>query len=347
MILNSSPKISIALCTYNGEAFLKEQLESIAAQTILPFELVVCDDASSDSTPQILEVFAAQANFSVKLHFNSQTLGYLKNFEKAASLCSGDIIAFSDQDDHWYADKLETLVQAFSNEKVAMAFSNATLMDEQGKAVEGSLWDISCLDKDSQELFKCGEGYKIIVDRNVVYGCTMAFCNKWWPLIKPLPNNPRLMHDGWAALMTAFFGEVVLIEKPLISYRLHPQQTTAKNKLINQAEKLSKGHRERKIAIMQNKLFHYDVIDSRIHQCAEHIPQHILRSLSEEIQQQQQYLNLRIAIYQSKPVRLQQVWNVWKSGSYHRFSKGSKRAVGDLFRALAIKVLLWRSSSDF
>lgn len=108
-------KISIALATFNGAQFLKEQLASLVEQTFVPAELVVTDDGSTDETLAILEGFADVAPFPVSVLRNEQRLGYGMNFLKAASLCSGDVIAFSDQDDVWLPAKLERLRKAFGH----------------------------------------------------------------------------------------------------------------------------------------------------------------------------------------------------------------------------------------
>lgn len=108
-------KISIALATYNGARFLKEQLVSLAEQTILPAELIVTDDGSTDETLSILEWFSCVAPFHVSVHCNDKRLGYGMNFLKAASLCSGEVIAFCDQDDVWLPFKLERLCMAFGH----------------------------------------------------------------------------------------------------------------------------------------------------------------------------------------------------------------------------------------
>lgn len=97
------------MATFNGAKYLQEQLDSFLWQTRLPDELVVCDDGSTDATPQILEAFRQQAPFAVRIYRNEANLGYIKNFEKALSLCMGDIIFLSDQDDVWFCDKVETM----------------------------------------------------------------------------------------------------------------------------------------------------------------------------------------------------------------------------------------------
>ena len=99
-------KISIAMCTWNGISYLPSQLDSIAKQTRRPDELVICDDASRDNTIVLLRSFAVTANFPVHIIENPARLGSTANFSKAISLCQGDVIVFSDQDDVWQIEKL-------------------------------------------------------------------------------------------------------------------------------------------------------------------------------------------------------------------------------------------------
>ena len=102
-------RISIAMATYNGERYVREQLESLSAQTRLPDELVVTDDGSTDGTLEILRAFARAAPFPVRVYPGERNLGYTRNFLKAARLCTGDWIAFCDQDDVWLPEKLATI----------------------------------------------------------------------------------------------------------------------------------------------------------------------------------------------------------------------------------------------
>lgn len=89
--------ISIAMTTYNGEKYLREQLDSILNQTFSDFELIICDDCSKDATVKILEEYSLKDK-RVRYFVNEKNLGFKKNFEKAISLCSGEYVAFSDQD---------------------------------------------------------------------------------------------------------------------------------------------------------------------------------------------------------------------------------------------------------
>jgi glycosyltransferase involved in cell wall biosynthesis len=86
------PTVSIALCTFNGASFLSHQLDSLASQTLLPDEIIICDDASSDNSLQIANSFASKVSIPVQIHQNKKNLGYVKNFENAISRCTQDLI---------------------------------------------------------------------------------------------------------------------------------------------------------------------------------------------------------------------------------------------------------------
>ena len=117
----SDVRFSVAICTYNGADFLSDQLESIIAQSRPPDQIVVCDDGSTDETQALLKRFAATSPVPVSLHFNEKNFGSVKNFEKAISLCTGDVIALSDQDDVWRADKLQLIEDAFRKAQIGRA----------------------------------------------------------------------------------------------------------------------------------------------------------------------------------------------------------------------------------
>jgi glycosyltransferase involved in cell wall biosynthesis len=125
-------KLSIAMATYNGAPYLQEQLDSFVTQTLLPDELVVCDDLSSDNTWDLLKKFQQSAPFSVRLYQNQKNLGYAKNFGRALSLAEADIIFLSDQDDVWLPAKLETVVTLFnSNPDILIVTNDQELTNAQ------------------------------------------------------------------------------------------------------------------------------------------------------------------------------------------------------------------------
>ncbi len=218
-------KISVAMCTHNGARYVREQLDSIAKQTRSPDELVICDDASEDATNEIVRDFAASVSFPVHLHANEGILGSTKNFEKAISICAGDVIALSDQDDVWRADKLAVIEETFSeNPGTGMVFSDAEIVDEQLGTLGRRLWNESGFDEEKQGLIRNGKAFDVLLPAWWVTGATMAFQAKFKDLVLPIPTNLPMIHDGWISLMIAAVAKVMFIEEPLILYRQHDRQ---------------------------------------------------------------------------------------------------------------------------
>ena len=115
-------KYSVALTVYNGEKFLKNQLQSLVHQTILPDELVVCDDRSTNDSVSVLEKFAGKAPFPVRILVNDTNLGYSQNFNRALSSVSGDYVFPCDQDDVWFPTKIEEMLEVLrGNPEVQVA----------------------------------------------------------------------------------------------------------------------------------------------------------------------------------------------------------------------------------
>lgn len=191
-------KFSIAMCTFNGGSYVKQQLESIAAQTRAPDELVVCDDCSTDETIQILEEFSRSALFPVGIFVNEQTLGSTKNFERAASLCQGDLIAFSDQDDVWMPEKLALLEAEFLNHPdVGLVFSDAELVDEELRPLGSLMWNEVGFREREKNLVKKGRALDVFLPGWSVTGATMAFRSRFVEVILPIPTDLPMIHDGW------------------------------------------------------------------------------------------------------------------------------------------------------
>lgn len=219
------------MCTYNGARHLQAQLSSIAAQTRLPDELVICDDQSSDDTIAIIERFADDAPFPVHLHINEKNLGSTKNFEKAISLCGGDIIALADQDDVWYRDKLMRTEALFASAPgIGAVFTDAEMVDENLESLGYCLWQCLRFSELEQLMFAEGKAFDLLLMRNVVTGATMAFRAKFKQLILPIPvnvelsKNTKLIHDGWIALLISAVADIAFLHEPLIMYRQHAGQ---------------------------------------------------------------------------------------------------------------------------
>ena len=200
-------KISIAMAAYNGASYLKEQLDSLVAQTRQPDELVVCDDGSSDETVAILTDFAKQAPFDVYLHCNPENLGYARNFGKALSLCTGDLVFLSDQDDVWFPKKIETIVNLAELDAVNQVFMNDA--------------ELVYADLRPTGLSKLGQIRTAgMSERAFVMGCCAAIKSEFLKDALPIPDGYDA-HDAWIVDMADGLGKRRVIEKSLQYYRRH------------------------------------------------------------------------------------------------------------------------------
>jgi glycosyltransferase involved in cell wall biosynthesis len=216
-------RISIALCTYDGSRFLQAQLDSFAAQSRLPDELVVCDDGSADDTVAIVERFAATAGFPVRVVCNEQRLGSTKNFEQAIRLCTGDFIATSDQDDVWLPDKLALCEAALEAEPArGLVFTNAEVVDDALRPLGHRLWEAIHFGPWRRWRVRRGHGFRMLLRQWLVTGATMMFRAQHRAQVLPIP--PNWVHDGWIALVIGALAPIAVVERSTMLYRQHAAQ---------------------------------------------------------------------------------------------------------------------------
>ncbi len=216
---------SVAMCTHNGVRFIGEQLESIAAQTLLPEELIVCDDASSDETLRLVESFATDAPFPVRIYLNETKLGLIKNFERVIGLCGAGLIALCDQDDVWMPHKLERLAVEFARApEVGLVFSDAELIDENSRPLGRTLWKSLGFRHEKQKQLSQVGAFRELLTGSTVTGATMAFRARFRHLGLPIPEDLPLIHDAWLALIIGAAAEISSIPEPLVKYRQHGGQ---------------------------------------------------------------------------------------------------------------------------
>jgi glycosyltransferase involved in cell wall biosynthesis len=213
----NGPSISVAMCTCNGARYLREQLQSIARQTLAADEVVVCDDASSDETPKIIQELAAGSLVRMRLVRNPQTLGCTRNFGLAIGLCEGDIIVLADQDDVWKPEKLAIIAHTFATHPAAgYAFSDADMVSEAGAPLGFSLWETVGFDP---RHFAPSQQVEVLLKRNLVTGAAMAFRSWLRGVLLPIPAAWR--HDYWIALLGSIFSWGFPIPERLLFYRRH------------------------------------------------------------------------------------------------------------------------------
>jgi hypothetical protein len=217
------PRVSVALCTHNGERFLREQLESLARQTLAPHELVVRDDASADGTLGIVDAFARGAPFPVRAARNAAALGPAKNFERAIAACAGDLIALADQDDVWLPGKLATMARAFDAADVAYAFSDARVVDEALRPLSGTLLARRYPRTAIERAFRERRELDLLLKRDFVYGTTLMFRADARDIVLPIPGS--WSQDSWTVNVLAGAGRRgVPVLEPLVLYRQHAAQ---------------------------------------------------------------------------------------------------------------------------
>ena len=214
------PRLSVALCTYNGASYLQEQLDSIAAQSRLPDELVLRDDGSTDDTVALARAFAARAPFPVRVLADGTNVGYVKNFEAAIAACTGDLVALSDQDDVWLPHKLARLEEALGDDpRALLVFSDATLVDEALRPLGRTMWESLHLRPDVRARIRAGGARTPLMRLTVITGATACFRAALVPLALPI-DLPH-WHDAWLGLVATLHGRVVLVDEPLVLYRQH------------------------------------------------------------------------------------------------------------------------------
>ena len=205
--------ISIALTTYNGEKYLPQLLDSIYAQSYKNIEVIACDDGSTDNTPQILKEY--HQKFGLKYYVNEKNIGFVKNFEKALTLCTGDFIALADQDDIWLENKLERLINEIGEN--LLIHSDAYIIDSNETILSDSYT------KYAKKLIKMSDPIEFFF-HNSVTGCTSLISKELLNYSLPFPNN-CLSHDWWLAIVAIKLNGVKYLNIPLIKYRQHLSNT--------------------------------------------------------------------------------------------------------------------------
>lgn len=224
-ITRKRPAVSVALAAYNGERFIREQLESIQRQTVLPTEIVISDDNSRDRTRDIVSEVLSPAwcqEFGVSLIVlqNAEPLGPGPNFEQAIMACSGDFIVLADQDDRWHENKVEVLLAAFdAHPEALLIHSDADLVDALGKPLGVTLTAGIGFRAWERQQLASGHSLPAFLKRNLATGATIMFRQDLAKAAFPLPAGE--LHDRWLALAASLTDGVVFLPISLVDYRQH------------------------------------------------------------------------------------------------------------------------------
>ena len=205
-------KISIAMATYNGGRFLREQLDSFLAQTRLPDEVIISDDCSTDETLQIVRAFAKRAPFSVVLIKNSYRMGCTANFSQALMKTKGDLVFLSDQDDVWFPIKIERMVGHAKNDRTSLVLMNDAALTDAGLGDTG--------------LTKLGQISSAGLNQTrFVMGACAAVRRELLDLCLPIPAKYR-SHDSWIICMADGVGRKRVFSDVLQLYRRHDRNVS-------------------------------------------------------------------------------------------------------------------------
>jgi len=225
---NLNPEVSIAMCTYNGDKFLEEQLISIFNQDYLNITEIICvDDNSNDNTWNILNEFSKK-NERFKITRNTSNIGFIKNFEKAILMCKTQFIAIADQDDIWQPNKISKLVKAIGPN--LMVYSDNNYIDVNGNSLGIKSSDIrnitTCTNCLSFAFFNVISGHTMLINRNL--------------LNHTVPFNSEIPHDHWLAFHASQYGKIAVVNEPLVGYRLHENNSLGVLGIDISGKKLSK-----------------------------------------------------------------------------------------------------------
>ncbi len=217
-------KISIAMTTYNGVKYLREQLDSLYCQTLLADEIVVVDDCSTDDTVKILEEY--HRTKELKYYVNERNIGVNKNFEKALTLCQGDYIALCDQDDVWFPSKIEKSykqIKLIEKEDAALVSSRNVSTDENLNILSKGQSDIDSDNYITTLFGHRSQGSSLMMNRTLL------------KYILPIPKNEKMVFDLYIGLIAAMVGSKFNIGEPLMYYRHHSTNVLAKINVINKS----------------------------------------------------------------------------------------------------------------
>lgn len=225
-------RISVSMCTYNGSKFVEEQLRSILNQTVPVDEICIGDDNSTDDTISIIERIAKETNSNIKVVVNKPNLGCNANFDKTINRCTGDIIFFSDQDDIWLPNKVESVINYFEqNPQKEVVFTNGYFINEHSQQfTEKKMFDaVSLKPSTIKQMETLGLTLDVLIVHNRATGATMAMRKSFVGQYNIRDVEARkpggVYFDHIIALAAASQDKLGIISEPLIKYRIHSSQS--------------------------------------------------------------------------------------------------------------------------
>lgn len=317
-------RVSVVLCTFNGERYLDAQLDSLLAQERLPDEIVIHDDASTDGTWPRLQAFVAQAaahGVTVLPQRNPGNLGYVRNFSQALQAASGALLFPCDQDDVWHPQRIARCVQAFVDDpQLLLLHSDARLVDAAGAPLGQRLFQVLGVTAAERAAMHDGRALQVLLRRNIVTGAAMALRRDLLPLA--LPVAAGWAHDEWLAVIAAMAGRVDTLEQATLDYRQHGgNQLGARRR--SAGERIDPAQRSRYRQAMAMKM---QALQQRVAAGTPQVSEAVHASLRGRLRHDRVRTTLPAARWRRVAPLLAEL----RAGGYQRYGTGLRGALLDL-----------------
>lgn len=323
MVGQIESRLSVALCTCNGERYLQEQLASINLQTIQPTEMIICDDCSVDQTMIILRKFKAIAPFPVQIKTNERRLGAAANFMQAIRMCQTEWVLLSDQDDIWMENRIACFISAIqANPDAYIIQSDGLILRGEKRSQYEQLWRSHHLGNKAVQIIQTGHAEKLLPKQVFLTGAAMAVAHRF-AIRVPNPAS-GFLHDEWLGWFAG--NHIRLIPEATFYYRQHNQQITGvDNSIPSQIRRLIRPEDHTSVslnaAVEKYQLLNRAMLDASIEISAVNI-----QNLGRKIK----FLIKRSHFGNSTPIRIFRICESLIYGHYWNYASGWRTLIKDL-----------------
>lgn len=251
--------VSIVMATYNGEKYLREQIDSILENTYTDWKLEICDDGSKDQSIVIAKEYEANFPDKIQVHVNKKNLGFVHNFLQGAQRAKGKYVMFCDQDDVWLPSKIEHTLQYIKKmekhygvDMPLAVFTDAKVVDAKKRELHPSFFQSGKLDATKLDL-------RYLLMENKLIGCTVLFNRKVLDYLSVLPQEARY-HDWWIGIIVASFGKIGFLKESTLLYRQHEKNVVGNQNFLSYITNRISSLRKQKEALVSTERQAYNIL---------------------------------------------------------------------------------------